>query len=281
MIAVLGLGAMGSRIARRLLDGSPVSIWNRSPGKTVELARAGARVAATPREAALDADFVFTMLTGPDALDIVASGPDGFADALKDGATVIEMSTVGPAALRRLRDALPADVALLDAPVLGSLAEAAAGELTLFVGGEPAAVAQARPLLDRLGQVIHLGGPGSGAAAKLVANCALLGSLAVLGEALALADALALDRTTAFDVLATTPLASQDTNRRPLLDGDDPPRFTLALARKDAELMLAEAGRAGRELLITDAVARYFTAAEGDGYGDRDYTALLASVTRS
>jgi 3-hydroxyisobutyrate dehydrogenase len=192
---------------------------------------------------------------------------------------VIQMSTVGPAAVARLKEALPSEASLLDAPVLGSLAEAEAGTLRIFVGGPEALLEQWTPLLSVLGSPLHVGPLGAGAAAKLVANTTLFGTLGVLGEALALADGLGLSRETVFEILAATPLAAQAERRRPSLEtGEYPPRFTLALARKDVDLVMEAASAAGVDLRLAAAARSWLQDAEEAGQGGDDYSAVLARI---
>lgn len=274
---------MGSRIARRLLAaGHAVSVWNRSPEKAAELAGAGATPAASPAEAAERAEAVITMVSGPPALRAVTEGPTGLAAGARGSLTVIEMSTVGPSAVERLRGMLPTEAGLLDAPVLGSLTEAETGSLRIFVGGPPELVDRWLPLLLTLGAPLHAGPLGSGAAAKLVANSTLFGVLGVLGEALALADGLGLSRKTAFEVLAATPVAAQAERRRASVEtGDYPARFSLALARKDADLVGEAADRAGIDLRLAGAARAWLADAEDAGWGDRDYSAVLARILRA
>jgi 3-hydroxyisobutyrate dehydrogenase-like beta-hydroxyacid dehydrogenase len=214
-VAVIGLGAMGGRIAGRLLAGGhDIAVWNRTAKKMTALVERGASAAATPAEAARGAEAVITVVSDPRALQAVTDGELGIAAGLASSATVIEMSTVGPAAVSRLASLLPPEVGLLDAPVLGSLDEAESGTLAIFVGGPASLVERWTPLLSTLGTPLHVGGVGAGAAAKLVANSTLFGVLGLLGEALALAEGLGLARETAFDVLAKTPLAAQANRRR-------------------------------------------------------------------
>jgi 3-hydroxyisobutyrate dehydrogenase-like beta-hydroxyacid dehydrogenase len=278
-VAVVGLGRMGSRIARRLLDaGYPVIVWNRTPAKAEELVAHGADQVAMPAEAARRADAVLTMLADAAALRAVTKGADGIAAGVDDATTVIEMSTVGPPAISRLAAALPAG-RLLDAPVLGSLPEAEAGKLRIFVGGPDELVEEWTPLLSVLGSPLHVGPLGAGAAAKLVANTTLLGTLGVLGEALALADGLGLSRDTAFEILASTPLAAQAERRRPSLEsGDYPARFSLSLARKDGDLIAEAAAAAGVNLRLAQAVRSWLREADEAGLGDSDYSAVLARI---
>ena len=134
-IAVAGLGAMGSRLAARLVAaGHEVTVWNRSAGKAEPLAELGAIPAATPAQAASRAELLITMVADPAALQAVTEGPDGVVAGASASLTVVEMSTVGPAAVARLASALPPATGLLDAPVLGSLDEAESGSLVIFAG---------------------------------------------------------------------------------------------------------------------------------------------------
>jgi 3-hydroxyisobutyrate dehydrogenase-like beta-hydroxyacid dehydrogenase len=280
-VALLGLGAMGSRIATRLLDaGHELVVWNRTSERAEPLVARGAEAAPTPAAAAGAAELVLTMLADPDALFAVVTGENGLAAGVQEGSLVAEMSTVGPAAVRRLRELLPAGVELVDAPVLGSRDEATGGTLFVFVGGTDEAVGRVAPVLEALGTVRHVGPFGSGAAAKLVANSTLFGTVAVLGEALALADALGLSREIAFEVLAATPVGAQAERRRAAIErAAYPPRFPLSLARKDAELVVDAAASADVDLRLASAARTWLAEAEADD-PDRDYTAMLDRILR-
>lgn len=282
-VAVVGLGAMGSRIALRLLSvGYDVVVWNRSPEKLEALLANGASAAATPREAALRSQTLITMLADPPALHAVTEGPNGIAAGTHPNLTIIEMSTVGPSAVRHLASALQPGVSLVDAPVLGSIAEAETGTLTILAGGPTDAVDEIRPLLTSLGALVHVGPLGAGAAAKLVANAALFGTLTVLAETLALSESLGLSIEAAAAVLAATPLAEQARRRLPVIEaGDYPRRFALSLARKDADLIRHSAETVGIEIPALEAARTWLAAAERAGRGDDDYTALLPTIIES
>jgi 3-hydroxyisobutyrate dehydrogenase-like beta-hydroxyacid dehydrogenase len=279
-VAFLGLGAMGSRMARRLLDaGYRLVVWNRTPDKARDLVNLGAEQASSPADAARRADVVVTMVADPDALAAVTEGADGLAAGIAEGATVIEMSTMGPAAIERLAATVPSGVGVLDAPVLGSLSEAEAGELRVFVGGPDDLVARWTPLLSVFGSVHHVGPRGAGASAKLVANETLLGVLGVLGEAVALARGLGLSTQTTLEVLATTPLAAQAERRRPVIEGHEVPRrFALSLAVKDADLMLAAARAKGVDLRLVAGARSWLADAVAAGLGDKDYSTVIAHI---
>lgn len=279
-VAFIGLGAMGSRMASRLLDaGHDLVVWNRTPEKASELVARGAAAAESPAQATRRAELVITMLADPAALRKVTEGPEGVLAGATAGTTLAEMSTVGPAAVMRLAAMLPDGVGLLDAPVLGSLPEAESGSLRIFVGGPEPLAQRWMPLLAGLGSPMHVGSLGAGAAAKLVANSTLFGVLAVLGEALALAEGLGLPRDVAFEVLSATPVGAQADRRRPAVEsGRFPPRFTLSLARKDVDLLAAAAESAGLDLPVAAAARNWVAAAQEAGLGDQDYSAVLAHI---
>jgi 3-hydroxyisobutyrate dehydrogenase-like beta-hydroxyacid dehydrogenase len=279
-VAFIGVGAMGSRMARRLMDaGHDLIVWNRTAEKTQGLIDLGATAAESPAGATRRCEVVLTMLSDPPALQAVTEGPNGIAAGADDSITVIEMSTVGPAAIHRLREALPDETSLLDAPVLGSLSEAESASLKIFVGGSESVAERWTPLLSVLGTPLYLGPLGSGAGAKLVANSTLLGVLGVLGEALALADGLGLAREKAFEVLAATPVAAQAERRRPPIEKSEFPfHFALALAHKDADLVAEAAAEANVDLRLAEAARSWFADAEASDLGKEDYSAVLAYI---
>ncbi|HEV2755965.1 MAG TPA: NAD(P)-dependent oxidoreductase [Actinomycetota bacterium] len=279
-VAVVGLGAMGGRMAARLLAaGHELTVWNRSPDKAAPLVEGGAALAESPRDAAARSDAVLTMVADPAALAAVSEGADGIASGARPGATIAEMSTVGPAAIERLSGVLPDGVELLDAPVLGSLGEVEAGTLTIFAGGPAGAFERCRPLFEVLGTPLHVGELGMGAAAKLVANSTLFGALGVLGEAISLADGLGLPREVTFEVLAITPMGAQAERRRPSVESRDYAlRFALSLALKDADLVVGAAEAAGRDVRLARAARSWLADAAAAGWGDRDYSSVLERI---
>lgn len=282
-LAFVGLGAMGARMARRLLDaGHALVVWNRDPAKTVPLVDAGATAATTPAAATRGAEVVIVMVADPAALAAVSEGADGIAAGASASTVVVQMSTAGRAAVERLAAALPEGAQVLDAPVLGSLVEAESGTLRIFAGGPAELVERLEPVLSRLGSVLHVGDVGAGSAAKLVANGTLFAVLGALGEALALAEGLGLERDVAFQVLAATPLAAQAERRRPAIEsGEYPPRFELALALKDANLVAEAAAQAGVELRVGEAARSWLADADASGLGRRDYAAALERILRA
>ncbi len=279
-IGFVGLGAMGGRMARRLIDaGHELVVWNRNGAKASPLVRLGATLTETPAEAARDAGVVFTMVTDEAALAAVTEGPHGALAGVGPDAVVVQTSTVGLSAVARLAIALPKGAGVVDAPVLGSIAEAEAGTLQIFASGDAALIERVAPLLATLGTVTNVGPLGAGQAAKLVANSTLFGMLGVLGEALALARTLGLADDATFRVLGATPLAAQAERRRPAIEsGAYPPRFTLALALKDAELVLGAARANELRLPVAEAARAWLADAQSAGRGGEDYSVVLQRI---
>jgi 3-hydroxyisobutyrate dehydrogenase/2-hydroxy-3-oxopropionate reductase len=274
-------------MAGRLLDaGHEVVVWNRTAAKAGPLLDRGATVAASPRAAAGGVEATIVMVSDPAALVEVTEGPEGVLAGLASfasgaaGRLLVQASTVGPSAAARLAERMPDGVDLLDAPVLGSIAEAEAGELRVFAGGGRAVFERWRPLLAVLGSPMLVGPVGAGQAAKLVANSTLFAVLGALGEALALGHHLGLPREIVFEVLAATPLAAQAERRRPAIEsGDYPSRFALSMARKDADLIAQAAEGSG--LRLAEAARRWLADAETGEHGDQDYASLLAHIVET
>lgn len=279
-VAFCGLGQMGEPMAARILDGpDQLVVWNRTPERATALVERGARLARSPAEAAADADVVVTMVATPEALEAVVFGDDGVAAGMGDGTSLVDMSTVGPTAVRGLAARLAPGADVLDAPVLGSVRQATEGALEIFVGGDEAVLDRRRAVLERMGRVTHLGPLGAGASMKLVANSVLGTLMTGLGEALALADALGLDQPVVLDLLAESPIGATVRSKRDNIEsGSYPPNFKLSLAAKDLGLVDQAAADAGLELRLAPAARSWLEQAEQAGLGDADYSAVIAAV---
>ncbi len=211
-VTVLGLGAMGTRMAMRLLDaGHRVSVWNRTPGTAEPLRARGARVATTPADAVQGATVAIAMLRDDAASRAVwCDDTSGALTALSAGALVVESSTLTVEWVRTLA-ARVADAGgrFVDAPVVGSRPQAEAGELVHLLGGDTADVERAVPVLRAMSAAqLHVGGVGSGAALKLVVNTLFAVQVGALAELLPLLRAGGLDLARALDALGRTAVAS-------------------------------------------------------------------------
>jgi 3-hydroxyisobutyrate dehydrogenase len=279
-IAFLGMGNMGTPMATRLLNaGHDVTVWNRSVARTAPLAQAGAGVAPSPAGAASGVEFAITMLATPEALDQVLFGRDGIASALSPGQTWIDMSTVGPDVFRSAAARLPTGVAAVDAPVRGSIPEATDGRLHVYVGADHEEFGRVRAVLEVFGDVHRVGGPGAGAAMKLVVNTTLAAAMVAAGEALALGRALGLDQSSVLDVLADSPIGATVRAKRANVEaGRYPPSFKLSLAAKDMRLAVDAADHAGASLKTAETVRSWLDEAADQGAADLDFSAVVATI---
>lgn len=274
-VGFCGLGNMGLPMAARLVEaGHEVTAWNRTAARAGRLP--GARVAASPAEAARGAACVITMLADGRALEEVVLGAGGVAEGLAPGSALIDMSTVGPEAARSVAARLPQGVAFLDAPVRGGPGRAERGELKILVGAHPADYERWAPLLRVLGEPRHVGPPSSGQAAKVLNNFAGIALISVLGEALAVADALGIDEERARALLAETPLRATLEHQWPRIErGGEPPSFRLRLAAKDLALGL---GAVGDGLRVAAGALSWLRDAERDGLGERDQSSVVGFI---
>ncbi|MSP59334.1 MAG: NAD(P)-dependent oxidoreductase [Myxococcales bacterium] len=280
-VAFLGLGTMGEAMARNVARrGHSLTVWNRTLAKAEALARAlsGVRVAPTPAEAARGAEVVITMLSDPAALSAVCDGQGGALAGMHSGALLCEMSTVDPKTIHVLAELAAArGVDLLDAPVSGSRRPAEDGTLLILAGGDAAAVERARPVLEAMGRVRHVGPSGAGSATKLVLNSLGAHMMAGYTAALVLAAKLGLDPARTVEVIQggafASPLYAAKTPK--VLAGDFTPDFRLALMLKDQELVIATARALGLDLPTLEAVRALCERAVAAGYGELDLTALI------
>jgi 3-hydroxyisobutyrate dehydrogenase-like beta-hydroxyacid dehydrogenase len=278
-IGFIGLGAMGSRIAARLIDaGHQVYGTNRTPEKAQPLIDRGMIWEDAPREVSAAADVVFSMVTDDRALQAIADGPDGILAGLDAGKLYVDMSTLSPQASRGL-SARVAEVGaqMLDAPVSGSIPQAETGTLAIMVGGDRDAFAAVEPLLRELGQAVTYIGPnGQALVMKLAINISLAVQTLAFSEGLLLAERDGIDPKLAAEVMSTSPIGSPMLKARVplLLDLPDQAWFDIALMHKDIRLA-RQTGAELATLLPSAAVADgVLTKAEELGYADRDIAGL-------
>ena len=278
-VAVLGLGIMGAGMARQLLArGFDVSVWNRSAGKAAPLGTAGARIAASPADAAHDAEFVHAMLADDGASRAVWTGEQGALGAMRENAIAIESGTLSVEWMRELAATAAArGIGFLDAPVTGSKAQAESGALSFLVGGPQDVLERARPMLSAMGgNIIHLGSHGNGAMMKLINNFMCGVQVASLAEAIGMASRSGLDVAQAAQVLASgspgSPLVRNISQR--MVQRDYSPNFFVRLMVKDMEYARAAFARAGIELASAGAARERFLEGMRAGFGDRDIASI-------
>jgi 3-hydroxyisobutyrate dehydrogenase-like beta-hydroxyacid dehydrogenase len=287
-LAFVGLGAMGSRLARRLLAGGHQVVgWNRTPDKARELVAAGLTLAASPRAAAEGAEAVFTMVTDDPALRAVALGPDGIVAGLGKGAVLVEMSTVSGAVVQELHGPVTArGAALLDVPVSGSTITVEQGQATFIAGGDAQALERVRPFLLAMGTAVtHVGPLGLAKTMKIAINLGLAVQMLALSEAVLLAEKAGIARERAVEALLKSVVASPMVKYRgPFVLGQMPTDawFKVPMIQKDLQLALDEARRSGVTLPLTALTQEWMTAARGLGLGDYDFAVVfdvLASLS--
>lgn len=274
--AFLGTGTMGLPMARNLLRaGVELRAWNRTVDRARPLADDGATVCEQPEEAARGADMIVTMLSdAPAVLDAAAAA----LEAVADGAVWLQMSTIGPEGTRHcIQLADRAGVTFVDAPVLGTRQPAEQAKLVVLASGPATARERVQPVFDAVGQrTLWLGDAGAGSRCKVAINGWIVGLVGVLAETISLAQALDVDPQHIFDAIDGGPLDlpyARMKGAAMIARNFDDASFRLALARKDADLVLAAASEVDLELPIMQAVAERMRRAEHDGHGDEDMAA--------
>jgi 3-hydroxyisobutyrate dehydrogenase len=282
-IGLCGTGRMGAAMVLRLIDqGHQMTVWNRSAEKLKPLLEKGAHAAKTPSDVAAKNAVVITMLTDDKAVDEVYSGKDGLLSGDVKGKLFIDMSTVTPAATRKIAAAARAKgAALVECPVGGTIGPAREGKLLGLAGGEAADFARAKPILDQLcRRVDHLGANGNGSAMKLAINLPLIVYWEALGEALSLMRDSGISAAKLIEVMQESSGANNALKTRPqklvtaLEGGQADVGFDLDSMRKDLRTMAAQAQALGVELPVTLKTLESFDAASKDGWGARDGTAI-------
>jgi 3-hydroxyisobutyrate dehydrogenase len=278
-IAFLGLGAMGSRMASRLVAaGHELMVWNRSPERVEQFVAKGARAVSTPANAAEEADIVISMVRDDEAARAVWLDPNsGALKSLSSHAIAIESSTTTPNWARELYAAcVGIGVSCIDAPVVGSRPQAEAGQLIFLVGGDAETVKHIEPILLAMGSVIHHTGPaGTGCVVKLMVNALFGVQVAALAELMALASRAGLDPARAIEIVTSTPAASLAAKgaAASMLARAFVPLFPIELVEKDFCYALQVAGSA-EYAPLTAATREVFSRAIREGFGAQNLTAV-------
>ena len=269
-IAFLGLGAMGRRMVEHLVKADmDVSVWNRSPVAPIDRAA----FAASPAEAARDADIVLTMLTDDAAAQTVWLGAEGALSTMRPGALAVEMSTVSTTWIDHLAQETEArGVGLLDAPVAGSRPQAEAGELVFLIGGTAENVDRFRPLAEAMGKaVLHAGDQGKGIVLKLMVNGLLAIQTAALSELLGFGIRGGIDPNRAVELLSPVPVTSPAAAfvARQIAEKAHDPMFTVDLMEKDLGYLVG-----GADMPLMEETRARFGAASAKGHGGKHITAV-------
>lgn len=284
-VGFIGLGVMGSPMALNVLKGGhDLTVYDRRPQALEPLVAAGARAAASPREVGAASQIVVTMLPEPQHVEQVVLGDDGIAAGMAAGMAaggiVIDMSTIDPVTSQRVGQALKArGIAMVDSPVGKTSEHAVSGTLTLMVGGEPADIERAMPVLRCMGTDTFLcGGPGMGHAMKITNNLLATTIMAANTEVLAIGVKAGLKLELMMEVMKTTMAFNHQlyvAMPKKAFVGDDSPGFMVKLAGKDVRLAVELARTYGFEALVGRAAQETLDRAGQLGYADRDTAALM------
>jgi 3-hydroxyisobutyrate dehydrogenase-like beta-hydroxyacid dehydrogenase len=278
-LGFIGLGYLGSRIARRLATaGFPMVVHDHDREKAKDLVALGAAVAPNPEVLAEEVDVVLSCLPSDASVESVYLGQDKLLDSARPGTRIVELSTIAPETSRRLHDAAAKlDVAMLDVAVSGSTSSAEAGTLTLFGGGERNVFEAVQPILAPIAsQWFYMGPSGSGVATKLVVNTLLGLGMQSIAEAVALGSGLGLSRELLLDVLAKTAVVAPAHSGKlaTAKRSDYAPQFPIRLMYKDFGLILRAAAECGLSMPATEAAA-LVNSAEAESGGEEDFSAVI------
>ncbi len=279
-LGFVGLGVMGSRMAKRLMDaGHHVTGYNRTRTKAQWLIDAGMAWAETPREVAEQAQVCFSMVTNTEALRSINEGPDGLMAGLSTGKVYIDMSTVSPAFSRQLaQQAAERGASMLDAPVSGSVVTLESGNLSIMVGGDPSVFEKVKPILQDIGpKVNYVGQNGLAVTTKIATNLSLAVQMLAFSEGVLIAEKSGIRRETAVEVLLNSVIASPMVKYRGpfVLEMPEEAWFSVNMMQKDMNLALELGQQLDIPLPTTAITNEYLSAARGMGLEKQDFAALF------
>jgi len=280
-VAFLGLGIMGRPMATNLVKaGNEVTVWNRTPGKSVD----GARVSSTPAEAAQGAEVVWMCVSDTKAVEAVLFGSNGVETSIASGAIVVDSSTISPSATLQFAQRLSAKgVDYVDAPMTGSKVGAENGTLIFIVGGKEATLERLKPLFAAMGKIFfRMGDTSKGQAAKLVMNLQIALIYQGFAEALTLGTKLGVDAGTLIPLINASMVRSGVVEYKApfVLNRDFSPNFPLRLMHKDIRLALDAAKEARVKLPGLETVEEIYEMATEDGHENLDYAATLTLLEK-
>ena len=279
-LGYIGLGAMGGRMAKRLLDkGHIVTGYNRTRSKAQSLVDQGMKWGDSPRAVAEAADVILVMVTDSRSLEAVSTGADGFLAGLHEGKVIVDSSTVSPAVSRDMAEKVRAKGAdMVDAPVSGSVATLDAGKLSVMVGGRRATFERIKPILDDIGpKVTHVGDNGLALSLKIAHNLSLAVQMLAFSEGVLLAEKSGIPRDVAVDVLTHSVIGSPMVQYRGpfVLEMPDEAWFNVNMMQKDMLLALEMGRRLDVPLPTTAVTNEFLTAARGMGLAEHDFAIMF------
>jgi 3-hydroxyisobutyrate dehydrogenase len=282
-VGFIGLGTMGAAMAANVRRaGFPLVVWNRTPGRAGALLELGAGEASSPAELASRVDVVVSCVTDTADVESILLGPTGVLEAEPAPALVVDCSTVSPSGTREISARLrERGIGLVDAPVSGGSEGAQKGTLTIFVGGAPAEVERARPVLAAMGSTVsYLGPVGSGQAAKSVNQVIIAATYLGVAEGIVLAMKAGLDLEALVPALLGGAARSWvlENQRGRMIATEYPLGFRVSLHRKDLGIALEMARESGVALPAAALVAELENGLIAQGHGDDDMSALARTI---
>jgi 2-hydroxy-3-oxopropionate reductase len=282
-IGFIGTGIMGGPMARNLMeDGYELVLYNRTTEKAEEIAGDGGTVAGSPREVAESCDVVVLMLPDSPQVEEIVEGEDGVLEGLKEGALIIDMSTISPVVTRQLAEKLEErGASMLDAPVSGGEPGAQQGTLAIMVGGSEEDFERAKPLLEVMGDAItHVGPRGAGQTAKAANQIVVAVTLEGISEALVLASKAGVGPGKILEAISGGLAGSNvmEAKKENFLEHDFEPGFRVDLHHKDLGIALAAGREYGVSLPVTAIVDQMLESLKTKGRGDRDHSAILTFI---
>jgi 3-hydroxyisobutyrate dehydrogenase len=282
-VAFIGMGTMGAPMATNILKaGHAVTVHNRTREKEEPVAAQGANRAASPAEAAAEAEVIITCLSDTPDVEAVILGEAGVINGAQPGAIVVDMSTISPTATQQMSEALSAKgIAMIDAPVSGGSEGAQKGTLSIMIGGQEADVQKVRPVFEAMGTTItHIGSVGAGQLTKAINQIIVAGTYWSVAEGLALGLKADLDMAKVVQAVAGGAAGSWALSNRSsnMINNDYPLGFRVKLHRKDLNIALNVARELGVTLPVTAYVEQAETGLVTRGFGDEDISVIARSV---
>lgn len=285
-VGYIGLGLMGKSMASNILKaGFPLCVWNRTTAKCDDLAAAGATVCRSPADLASQVDVVFTNLSdSADVLEIVF-GKQGVAEGIKEGAILVDNSTIKPSVTRDIATRLwdMKKVRMLDAPVSGGDLGARNGTLTIMVGGDAATLDKVMPVLLTMGKkVTHIGDSGAGQVCKAANQIMVAAQMVAMGEMLVFSEKCGVDAERVMEAVKGGAAQCWTLDVKPdrLFAGNRQPGFKAALQSKDLGIVMDSAKEFGVPMPTTAVNAQLFQSMVQNGEGDLDNAAVVGVLER-
>lgn len=284
-IGFIGLGIMGSRMAKNLLkNGYDVTVYNRNIEKAEPLKEFGAKIADTVEECVADKDIIWSMLASPAVVEDLALYRKGFTKFMKKGSLWADSTTVNPSFARNCADKVEhRGIRYIDAPVAGTKPHAENAELFFMVGGEEKDVEEAKPLMNVMGnRMVRFGKVGQGSAFKILGNNLLAHAMVAFSECVALGVKMGLDKEMLIKNLAETPMAAPFLKFKAdsMLGTDEDVQFPLELMQKDVNLVAQTAFELTQPMYSTNAVKEVFASAKEAGFSREDFSKVFKYLNK-